>query len=281
MADNLEPETTAAAPNPTWERVLLARHPKRPHSSDYISRVFTRFSELHGDRFFGDDAAVMGGFAFLDARPVMVIGQEKGRDTKQKLHRNFGMPKPEGYRKALRLMRLAEKFQRPIVTFLDTVGAYPGIDAEERGQAEAIANNLREMSRLGVPVITIVIGEGGSGGALGLGIANRVYMLENAYYSVISPESCAAIIYRDSGRAAEAAQALRLTAQDLERLQLIDGIIEEPAEGAHTDPNRAAELVKETLQKAVTELGLLSSRELIDDRYDKFRRMGNFFSEGA
>jgi acetyl-CoA carboxylase carboxyl transferase subunit alpha len=281
MADNPESETTAAAPNPTWERVLLARHPKRPHSSDYISRVFTKFSELHGDRFFGDDAAVMGGFAFLDAQPVMVIGQEKGRDTKQKLHRNFGMPKPEGYRKALRLMRLAEKFQRPIVTFLDTVGAYPGIDAEERGQAEAIANNLREMSRLGVPVITIVIGEGGSGGALGLGIANRVYMLENAYYSVISPESCAAIIYRDSGRAAEAAQALRLTAQDLERLQLIDGIIEEPAEGAHTDPNRAAELVKETLQKAVTELGLLSSQELIDDRYDKFRRMGNFFSEGA
>jgi len=280
MADNLEPETTAAAPNPTWERVLLARHPKRPHSSDYISRVFTRFSELHGDRFFGDDAAVMGGFAFLDARPVMVIGQEKGRDTKQKLHRNFGMPKPEGYRKALRLMRLAEKFQRPIVTFLDTVGAYPGIDAEERGQAEAIANNLREMSRLGVPVITIVIGEGGSGGALGLGIANRVYMLENAYYSVISPESCAAIIYRDSGRAAEAAQALRLTAQDLARLELIDGLIEEPAEGAHTDPNRAAELVKETIQKALAELSPLSSRELIDDRYDKFRRMGSFFAEG-
>jgi acetyl-CoA carboxylase carboxyl transferase subunit alpha len=281
MADNLEPETTAAAPNPTWERVLLARHPKRPHSSDYISRVFTGFSELHGDRFFGDDAAVMGGFAFLDARPMMVIGQEKGRDTKQKLHRNFGMPKPEGYRKAMRLMSLAEKFQRPIVTFLDTVGAYPGIDAEERGQAEAIANNLREMSRLGVPVITIVIGEGGSGGALGLGIANRVYMLENAYYSVISPESCAAIIYRDSGRAAEAAQSLQLTAQDLERLKLIDGMIEEPAEGAHTDPNRAAEVVKETIQKALAELALLTSQELIDDRYNKFRRMGNFFAEGA
>ena len=280
MADTPDPEINAAATNPTWERVLLARHPKRPHSSDYISRVFTRFSELHGDRFFGDDAAVMGGFAFLDARPVMVIGQEKGRDTKQKLHRNFGMPKPEGYRKAMRLMRLAEKFQRPIVTFLDTVGAYPGIDAEERGQAEAIANNLREMSRLGVPVITIVIGEGGSGGALGLGIANRVYMLENAYYSVISPESCAAIIYRDSGRAAEAAQSLRLTAQDLERLELIDGMIEEPAEGAHTDPNRAAELVKETIQKALAELAPLTSKELIDDRYDKFRRMGNFFSEG-
>jgi acetyl-CoA carboxylase carboxyl transferase subunit alpha len=280
MADSPDPETIAAATNPTWERVLLARHPKRPHTADYISRVFTGFSELHGDRFFGDDAAVMGGFAFLDARPVMVIGQEKGRDTKQKLHRNFGMPKPEGYRKALRLMRLAEKFQRPIVTFLDTVGAYPGIDAEERGQAEAIANNLREMSRLGVPVITIVIGEGGSGGALGLGIANRVYMLENAYYSVISPESCAAIIYRDSGRAAEAAQALRLTAQDLDRLQLIDGIIEEPAEGAHTDPNRAAEFVKETIQRAVAELALLTSKELIDDRYNKFRRMGNFFAEG-
>jgi acetyl-CoA carboxylase carboxyl transferase subunit alpha len=280
MADHPDIEATVAATNPTWERVLLARHPKRPHSSDYISRVFTGFSELHGDRFFGDDAAVMGGFAFLDARPVMVIGQEKGRDTKQKLHRNFGMPKPEGYRKAMRLMRLAEKFQRPIVTFLDTVGAYPGIDAEERGQAEAIANNLREMSRLGVPVITIVIGEGGSGGALGLGIANRVYMLENAYYSVISPESCAAIIYRDSGRAAEAAQSLRLTAQDLARLELIDGTIEEPAEGAHTDTNRAAEFVKETIQKALAELAPLTSKELIDDRYNKFRRMGNFFAEG-
>jgi acetyl-CoA carboxylase carboxyl transferase subunit alpha len=280
MADTPDPETVPAATNATWERVLLARHPKRPHTSDYISRVFTAFSELHGDRFFGDDAAVMGGFAFLDARPVMVIGQEKGRDTKQKLHRNFGMPKPEGYRKAMRLMRLAEKFQRPIVTFLDTVGAYPGIDAEERGQAEAIATNLREMSRLCVPVVTIVIGEGGSGGALGLGIANRVYMLENAYYSVISPESCAAIIYRDSGRAAEAAQALRLTARDLDRLELIDGIIEEPAEGAHTDPNRAAELVKETLQKALAELAPRTSKELIDDRYNKFRRMGNFFAEG-
>jgi acetyl-CoA carboxylase carboxyl transferase subunit alpha len=278
MADQANP---TAVTNPTWERVLLARHPKRPHSSDYINRVFTGFSELHGDRFYGDDAAIMGGFAFLDARPVMVIGQEKGRDTKQKLRRNFGMPKPEGYRKAMRLMRLAEKFGRPIVTFLDTVGAYPGIDAEERGQAEAIANNLREMSRLGVPVVTIVIGEGGSGGALGLGIANRVYMLENAYYSVISPESCAAIIYRDSGRAAEAAEALRLTAQDLERLQVIDGMIVEPDEGAHTDPNRAAELVKETILKALADLNALSPQQLIDDRYDKFRRMGSVFPEGA
>src|SRR5580698_1797486 len=253
-------EKVAPLTNPTWERVQLARHPKRPHASDYISRIFTGFSELHGDRFFGDDAAVIGGFGLLDTRPVMVIGQEKGRDTKQKLHRNFGMPKPEGYRKAMRLMQMADKFRRPIVTFLDTMGAYPGIDAEERGQAEAIAYNLREMSRLGVPVITIVIGEGGSGGALGLGIANRVYMLENAYYSVISPESCAAIIYRDSGRAAEAAKALRLTAVDLEGLGLIDGMVKEPAEGAHTDPVKAAEFVKETIQKALAELAPLSPK---------------------
>jgi len=277
-----EPEiSTAASPvsNPTWERVQLARHPKRPHASDYISRIFTGFSELHGDRFYGDDAAIIGGFALLDAQPVMVIGHEKGRDTKQKLHRNFGMPKPEGYRKAMRLMRMADKFQRPIVTFLDTMGAYPGIDAEERGQAEAIANNLREMSRLGVPVITVVIGEGGSGGALGLGIANRVYMLENAYYSVISPESCAAIIYRDSGRAADAAKALKLTAADLMGLGLIDGMIKEPAEGAHTDPGKAAEFVKEAVQKALAELTPLSREALIDERYNKFRSMGNFFAE--
>src|SRR5580658_2575039 len=277
-----EPEAVPEASpvtNPTWERVQLARHPKRPHALDYISRIFTGFSELHGDRFFGDDAAVIGGFALLDTRPVMVIGQEKGRDTKQKLHRNFGMPKPEGYRKAMRLMQMADKFQRPIVTFLDTMGAYPGIDAEERGQAEAIAYNLREMSRLGVPVITIVIGEGGSGGALGLGIANRVYMLENAYYSVISPESCAAIIYRDSGKAPEAAAALRLASGDLMALGLIDGIISEPAQGAHTDADKAAEFVREAIRGALGELTARSSGELIDDRYDKFRRMGNFFAE--
>src|SRR5437016_3328667 len=208
--------------NPTWDRVLLARHPKRPHTLDYINRIFTGFQELHGDRFFGDDPAVVGGMAYFEGRPVMVIGQQKGRDTKQKLHRNFGMPKPEGYRKAMRLMRLADKFRRPIITFLDTPGAYPGIDAEERGQAEAIAVNLREMSRIGVPIVAIVIGEGGSGGALGLGVANRVYMLENSVYSVISPESCAAIIYRDSGKAPEAARALRLTADDLLNLSLVD-----------------------------------------------------------
>ena len=280
-SDSETPAVSTPASNPTWERVQLARHPKRPHTSDYFSRIFTGFSELHGDRFFGDDPAVIGGFAMLDSTPVMLVGQEKGRDTKQKLRHNFGMPKPEGYRKAMRLMRLADKFQRPIVTFLDTMGAYPGIDAEERGQAEAIANNLREMSRLGVPVITVVIGEGGSGGALGLGIANRVYMLENAYYSVISPESCAAIIYRDATRAAEAAEALRLTAADLERLQLIDGIIAEPGEGAHTDWNKSAEFAKETIQKALTELMPLGRQALIDDRYNKFRRMGNFFAETA
>lgn len=283
MSEPSNPAATSASnpatSNPTWERVQLARNPKRPHTSDYIGRIFTGFTELHGDRFFGDDPAVIGGFAILDSKPVMVIGQEKGRDTKQKLHRNFGMPKPEGYRKAMRLMHMADKFRRPVITFLDTVGAYPGIDAEERGQAEAIANNLREMSRLGVPVISIVIGEGGSGGALGLGVANRVYMLENAYYSVISPESCAAIIYRDSGRASEAAQALRLTADDLERLGLIDGVVKEPAEGAHADPNQAAAAVKQVILKALAELQALSREALIEDRNAKFRRMGNSFVE--
>jgi len=288
MADHPKPPSSdpnrndgaARVTNPTWERVLLARHPKRPHALDYINRIFTGFSELYGDRFFADDPAIVGGMASFEDRPVMVIGQQKGRDTKQKLHRNFGMPKPEGYRKAMRLMRIADKFHRPIVTFLDTPGAYPGIDAEERGQAEAIAMNLREMSRLGVPIVSIVIGEGGSGGALGLGVANRVYMLENAYYSVISPESCAAIIYRDSGKAAEAARALRMAASDLKSLGLIDGIIPEPAEGAQADPDKAAEFVKQAIRTALEELSSRSGKELIDDRYKKFRQMGNFFAEG-
>jgi len=277
-----EPVKTGETPpsNPTWERVQLARHPKRPHTLDYISRIFNDFTELHGDRAFGDDPAIVGGMAMFEGRPLMVIGQQKGRDTKQKLHRNFGMPKPEGYRKALRLMRFADKFRRPIITFLDTPGAYPGIDAEEHGQGEAIAVNLREMSRLGVPVITVVIGEGGSGGALGLGVANRVYMLENAYYSVITPEACAAIIYRDSGKAPEAARALRLAATDLLSLGLIDGIVAEPPEGAHTDVDKAAEFVKEAIRRGLQELGSLSAKELIDDRYNKFRQMGNFFAEG-
>ena len=266
--------------NPSWERVQLARHPKRPHALDYIQRVFMDFRELHGDRSFADDPAVVGGMAYFEGRPVMVIGQQKGRDTKQKLHRNFGMSKPEGYRKAMRLMRLADKFGRPVITLLDTPGAFPGIDAEERGQAEAIAVNLREMSRLGVPVIAIVIGEGGSGGALGLGVANRVYMLENSVYSVISPESCAAIIYRDSGKAPEAAEALRLTADDLLKLGLVDGIIPEPDGGAHNDVEQASEFLKAPLHAALDDLANLARNQLIDQRYRKFRDMGNFFSEG-
>jgi len=277
---NSPPPGDAPPVNATWARVQLARHPKRPHALDYITRIFTGFTELHGDRAFGDDPSIVGGLALFDSRPVMVIGHQKGRDTKQKLHRNFGMPKPEGYRKAMRLMHIADKFNRPIVTFLDTPGAYPGIDAEEHGQGEAIARNLREMSRLGVPIVTVVIGEGGSGGALGLGVANRVYMLENAYYSVITPEACAAIIYRDSGKAPEAANALRLASTDLLSLGLIDGIVAEPPEGAHTDTDRAAEFVRDTLRGALNELCGMSRENLIDDRYAKFRQMGSFFAEG-
>lgn len=285
MADK-EPNTMAEADqpsvpasNPSWERVQLARHPKRPHSSDYINGLFTGFEELHGDRLFGDDKSIIGGMAFFEGDPVMIVSQQKGRDTKEKLLRNFGMPKPEGYRKSLRLMQLAAKFKRPIVTFIDTPGAYPGVDAEERGQAEAIAYALREMSRLGTPIISIVIGEGGSGGALGIGVANLVYMLENAYYSVISPESCAAIIYRDSGKAPEAAAALRMTAADLLAMKVIDGIIPEPPGGAHLQPEAVIEETRTVLRKALGELKLLSSEELLESRYKKFREMGNFFIE--
>jgi acetyl-CoA carboxylase carboxyl transferase subunit alpha len=280
--DSSEPDD-GAGPAPTvtdpaaWQRVQLARHPKRPHTLDYIERLFTDFQEIHGDRLYGDDAAIVCGSAFFEGRPIMIVGEQKGRDTKQKLHRNFGMPKPEGYRKAIRVMQLAAKFRRPIVTFLDTPGAYPGIDAEERGQAEAIARNLREMSRLGSPVICVCIGEGGSGGALALGVGNHVYLMENAVYSVISPESCAAIIYRDAARAEEAAAALKLTAPDLLQLGLIDGIIAEPPEGAHTDPDGAAASLRETLRSALDQLAALSPQELIEQRYAKFRQMGNFF----
>jgi acetyl-CoA carboxylase carboxyl transferase subunit alpha len=275
MADSQTPPPS----NPSWDRVLLARHPKRPHSLDYIQRLFTDFHEIHGDRFFADDHAMITGMGWFDDRPVMVIGQQKGRDTKQKVLRNWGMPRPEGYRKALRLMELAAKFSRPIVTLVDTPGAYPGIDAEERGQAEAIAFNLREMSRLGVPVVVIVIGEGGSGGALGLAVGNRVFMLENAVYSVISPESCAAIIYRDSGRAPDAAAALKMTAQDLLQLGLVDAIIPEPGEGAHTDADSAADAVRLVLRKSLSELAAASPAQLMDERYRKFRAMGAFFRE--
>ncbi len=275
----MAPEENPGAPSgthPAWRRVQLARHPKRPHSLDYIQRLFTDFQEIHGDRSFGDDPAIVAGLAQFEGKPLMVVAEQKGRDTKQKLFRNFGMPKPEGYRKALRVMQMADKFHRPVVTFLDTPGAYPGIDAEERGQAEAIARNLREMARLGVPVVVVCIGEGGSGGALALGVGNIVLMMENAVYSVISPESCAAIIYRDSGKAEQAAAALKLTAPDLLELKLIDGIVPEPPGGAQEDPDAAAESLRQQLRRSLSELQDLSPDQLVQHRYAKFRKMGNF-----
>ena len=267
--------------NLAWQRVQLARHPQRPHTLDYIPRILNDFQEIHGDRAFGDDPAIVCGTACFEGIPIMVVGQQKGRNTKQKLHRNFGMSKPEGYRKALRVMRMAAKFGRPVLTLLDTPGAYPGIDAEERGQAEAIAVNLREMSRLPVPIVVVCIGEGGSGGALGMGVGDRVYMIENAVYSVISPESCAAIIWRDSGKAELAATALKLTAQDLLRLGLVDGTIPEPPEGAHADIDQAAEALRNTLRQALAELRALPLPLLLEQRYAKFRKMGSFFTEAA
>ncbi|MDQ6677989.1 MAG: acetyl-CoA carboxylase carboxyltransferase subunit alpha [Acidobacteriota bacterium] len=278
--DPTEAERPSADPqaNPAWQRVQLARHPKRPHASDYIARLFPNFQEIHGDRLFADDQAILCGMATFEGAPVMVVAEQKGRDTKQKVLRNFGMPKPEGYRKAIRAMQLAAKFNRPIITLMDTPGAYPGIDAEERGQAEAIARNLREMSRLPVPVIAVCIGEGGSGGALALGVGNHVYMLENAVYSVISPESCAAIIYRDSSKAEQAAAALRLTAEDLLHFGLIDGIVPEPPGGAQEDPDNAAQSLRTVLQTALAALVPLSSGELVQQRYSKFRKMGTVFA---
>jgi len=279
-ADGITDSRGALGPgtHPAWQRVQLARHPKRPHSLDYITRIFTEFQEFHGDRAFGDDPAIVAGSALFAGQPVMVVAEQKGRDTKQRFIRNFGMPKPEGYRKALRIMQMAAKFGRPIITLLDTPGAYPGIDAEERGQAEAIARNLREMSRLAVPVIVVCIGEGGSGGALALGVGNTVLMLENAVYSVISPESCAAIIYRDSAKAEQAAAALRLTAEDLEGLGLIDGIVPEPPGGAHEDHDAAAEFLRQDLAIRLVELQDMGPDQIVQHRYDKFRRMGNFFA---
>ena len=265
-------------PHPAWQRVQLARHPKRPHAVDYLQRLFSDFQEIHGDRNFGDDPAIIGGMAQFENRPVAIVAQEKGRDTKQRLHRNFGMPKPEGYRKALRVMQLAAKFRRPVITLLDTQGAYPGIDAEERGQGEAIARNLREMARLDTAVVAVVIGEGGSGGALAMGVANVVLMMENSIYSVISPESCSTIIYRDRSRAEQAAEALKLTAQDLLGLGLIDGIVPEPAGGAQEDHDGAAANLREQLLVSLDKLALLSPAQLVEHRYDKFRTMGNFFA---
>ncbi|WP_243316102.1 acetyl-CoA carboxylase carboxyltransferase subunit alpha [Geothrix paludis] len=258
-----------------WQRAQLARHPKRPYTLDYLERICERFEELHGDRRFGDDAAIVGGMGWIEGNPVMIIGQQKGRDTKQKILRNFGMPKPEGYRKALRLMKLAEKFQRPVLCLIDTPGAYPGVDAEERGQAEAIARNLLEMAKLEVPVVAVVLGEGGSGGALALGVADRVLMMENAIYSVISPEGCASILWKDASQAFKAAEALKLTAPHLLELGVIDGIVKEPLGGAHSDFDAAAAALKEAVIEAFSELSELSAEQLVEERYQKFARMGS------
>lgn len=260
-----------------WQRAQIARHPQRPYLTDYLPLLFTDFVELHGDRAFGDDRALIAGLAKFRGRPVAVIGQQKGRDTKQRVIRNFGQPKPEGYRKALRVMQLAAKFGRPILTFIDTPGAYPGIDAEERGQGEAIARNLREMARLPVPVIVTVTGEGGSGGALAIAVGDRINILENGFYSVISPEGCASIIWRDSTKAETAAAAMKITATDLRELGIIDEVVKEPEGGAHTDLEAAARFLDEVLDRQITELVSEAAKDLLDARYRKFRQMGQFF----
>jgi len=262
----------------SWQRVQLARHPQRPYTDDFIRLMFDDFSEIHGDRNFADDAALITGMARFNGRPVMIVGNQKGRDTKQRLARNFGQAKPEGYRKALRAMQLAAKYRRPIMVFVDTPGAYPGIDAEERGQAEAIAHNIREMSRLPVPIVVSITGEGGSGGALAIAIGDRVLMLENSIYSVISPEGCASIMWRDAGKAELAAEALKITAQDMLGLKLVDAIVPEPEGGAHNDHAAAARLLTPVLSRALDELSALSPESLLQQRYDKFRHMGQFFS---
>ncbi|MFQ5498160.1 MAG: acetyl-CoA carboxylase carboxyltransferase subunit alpha [Candidatus Zixiibacteriota bacterium] len=259
-----------------WQKVLMSRHPRRPYTLDYIRMMTTDFIELHGDRRFADDKAMVGGFARLDGRPAVILGQQKGRDTKEKLFRNFGMAHPEGYRKALRLFRLAEKFEIPLVILVDTPGAFPGIGAEERGQAEAIAHNIREMSRVRVPIVVVIIGEGASGGALGVGIGDRVLMLEYSWYSVISPEGCAAILWRDAAKAPEAAEALRVTSDDLSELKIIDGVIPEPSGGAHNDPTGTAESVKKQILKAFDELAQLSVEELLELRLKKYCNIGEF-----
>ncbi len=259
-----------------WQKTLVARNPARPYTLDFIHLLFEDFVELHGDRNFGDDPAIVSGLARFDGMPCAVIGHQKGRDTKEKLLRNFGMPRPEGYRKALRVMKLAEKFHRPIFCFIDTPGAYPGIGAEERGQAEAIAVNLREMASLQVPVIVTVTGEGGSGGALALGVGDRIFMLEHSVYSVISPEGCAAILWKNQAAAQDAAEAMRITARDLKELRVIDEVIPEPEGGAHADHARAAELLRPYLQKALRELGKIKPANLPEERYRKFRKMGVF-----
>ncbi len=259
-----------------WQRVQLARHPERPYTLDYIYLMTENFIELHGDRGVKDDKAIIGGFAKLDEYKVMIIGTQKGRDTKSNLYRNFGMPNPEGYRKALRLMKLAEKFNKPVITMLDTPGAYPGIEAEERGQAEAIARNIFEMSKLKVPIIVVIIGEGASGGALGIGVGDRILMLENTWYSVITPESCSSILWRSWDYKEQAAEALRLTAPDLLELDIIDKIIPEPLGGAHKNHEEATKLLKEALKAELEQLVKIKPDKLVEMRIDKFGKMGNF-----
>jgi len=269
------------APLTAWQRTELARHPQRPQSLDYIERIFTDFSEIHGDRGFGDDAAIVCGMARFHSEEVMLIATQKGRDMKQRVHRNFGTPHPEGYRKSIRIMQLAEKFRRPILTLIDTDGAYPGVQAEERGQAEAIAYNLREMARLEVPIIATVIGVGGSGGALAIAVADRVLMMENSIYSVISPEGCAAIMWRDASKKELAAEAMRITATDLRELGCIDDIVPEPEGGAHRDHEAAAALLDASLQKHLADLKKTPPVDLVVSRYNKFRNIAQFFKTEA
>jgi len=257
-----------------WQHVQLARHPQRPYTMDYIESICSYFEEFHGDRLYADDKAIIAGIGMIDNYSCMIVGHQKGRDTKGNLYRNFGMPNPEGYRKARRLMQLAARYKKPIISFVDTPGAYPGIGAEERGQAEAIARNLFEMSRYPVPIIIIIIGEGASGGALGIGVGDRILMMQNSWYSVISPEGCAAILWRDSTNAPQAAEAMKVTAEDLMELNVIDKIVEEPEGGAHRDPEKAAEIVKSELLKALTELSEISVDKLLEMRVEKFSKMG-------
>jgi acetyl-CoA carboxylase carboxyl transferase subunit alpha len=260
----------------SWQIAQLARHPERPYTLDYIERIFTHFEELHGDRAFGDDPAIVGGVARLEGKPVMVIGHQKGRDTKEKVRRNFGMPRPEGYRKALRLMHTAERFRLPILTFIDTPGAYPGIDAEERGQSEAIARNLLVMSSLKVPLVCTVIGEGGSGGALAIGVGDRILMLQYSTYSVISPEGCASILWKSADKAADAAEIMGITSVRLRKLNLVDTVIKEPLGGAHRNVDETAQRLKQALLDNVEELGGLGADALVEKRYERLMQFGNF-----
>jgi len=261
-----------------WQRVQIARHPRRPYTLDYIHTITTDFVELHGDRLFADDLALVAGFAKIDGVKVLIMGHQKGRDTKENVMRNFGCAHPEGYRKAMRLMRLAEKFGLPIVILIDTPGAYPGVGAEERGQAQAIAENIRDMSQIKVPIVATIIGEGGSGGALGVGVADRVCLLQNAYYSVISPEGCASILWRSSVKAPDAANALKITAEHLLKFGIVDEMVPEPAGGAHRNPEEVAASLKKTILKYISELSKLSEEDLLEARYKKFRKIGEFSS---